>query len=280
MKERLSAAGSCLLILILVPYLLTIFINGPQSCLQNKKADAEEFLPFLVSRQIPGDCKSETIKAQTVIARTNLYFQLQSSDLQTVLEKSIPEINENIWFLFLRNYKKFTEAAKETEDLVLTREGEFYPVPYHRVSAGITRSGTEVFHDEYYSYLEPVDSGQDKDSYDYLTSVYIEKSRLPKELEIKETDSQGYVLAVSVDGDLMTGETFRKEMGLPSSNFTIQEVGEEIRFLCKGEGHGLGMSQYGANILAKEKSSYQEILITYFPQFELERKTVVNEGRF
>ena len=82
---------------------------------------------------------------------------------------------------------------------MLTKDGEFYQVPYHKVSAGITRSGSEVLGEEY-SYLESVDSRQDKESYQYLTSVYVEKSRLPDKLEIGEKDSQGYVMTVFIDG--------------------------------------------------------------------------------
>lgn len=279
MKEHLSMVFSFLFLLLIVPYLVTIFINGPQSCLKSKNADPEEFLPFLVSRQIPGECDAETMKAQAVITRTNFYFQMQTKDMLTVLKESFQKHSDLIWFQFLKDYPKFTDAAEATEELVLTKDGEFYQVPYHKVSAGITRSGSEILGEEY-SYLESVDSRQDKESYQYLTSVYVEKSRLPDKLEIGEKDSQGYVMTVFIDGEGISGEAFAKEMGLASSNFSIQEVGEKIRFLCRGEGHGFGMSQFGADFLAEEGDSYKEILSTYFPQFELERKTVVNKGRF
>ena len=71
------------------------------------------------------------------------------------------------------------------------------------------------------------------------------------------------------DGRVLEGESFRKGMGLVSSNFTIQRIGKNIRFMCKGKGHGLGFSQYGGNALAKENKTVEEILSAYFPEMEL-----------
>src|SRR5699024_12409926 len=87
---------------------------------------------------------------------------------------------------------------------------------------------------------------------------------IPAELEIQEIDDSGYVISITADGSLLEGESFVRGMGLSSSDFTIQEIGGEIRFLCKGRGHGLGFSQYGGNVMAEAESSWEEVLSFYF----------------
>ena len=71
------------------------------------------------------------------------------------------------------------------------------------------------------------------------------------------------------DEDILEGEAFAQGMGLSSSDFSIQKVGGEFRFLCKGRGHGLGFSQYGGNQLAREGKNWKEILNTYFPLMDI-----------
>ena len=127
----------------------------------------------------------------------------------------------------------------------------------------------EVFHNEDDSYLRSVHSLVDKNAKDYLNSVYINKNVLTERIEIKSRDSAGYVTEILADGKVLEGEAFRKGMGLTSSNFTIQKSGKEIRFLCRGKGHGLGFSQYGGNEMAKESANAKEILQYYFPEMDV-----------
>ena len=134
----------------------------------------------------------------------------------------------------------------------------------------------EVFHNEDDSYLRSVHSLVDKNAKDYLNSVYINKNVLPERIEIKSRDSAGYVTEILADGKVLEGEAFRKGMGLTSSNFTIQKSGKEIRFLCRGKGHGLGFSQYGGNEMAKESANAKEILQYYFPEMDVLNIKYVN----
>ena len=134
----------------------------------------------------------------------------------------------------------------------------------------------ELFHNEDDSYLRSVHSLVDKNAKDYLNSVYINKNVLPERIEIKSRDSAGYVTEILADGKVLEGEAFRKGMGLTSSNFTIQKSGKEIRFLCRGKGHGLGFSQYGGNEMAKESANAKEILQYYFPEMDVRNIKFVN----
>ena len=75
------------------------------------------------------------------------------------------------------------------------------------------------------------------------------RDSLEEQLEILKRDSSDYVLEIRVGDQTVQGEEFREKLELSSSNFTIQELDGKLRFLCKGAGHGLGMSQYGANVM-------------------------------
>lgn len=268
MKGKLFAYVTGFFLLLLLPYLVTIFVNGMDAALLNRSLDVEVCLPAVVSLQIPGDYETETIKTQAIIARTNLYRRLFQKES---LEDILGELKEGLegdgnWHIFDAVYE---EAVRQTEGQVLSCQGELKLVPYHEISSGYTRDGAEVFHDEAYAYLESVDSSVDKESPDYLNSTYIAAQQMPRELEIMQTDSAGYVMSLRTEGNTLEGEAFRQGMGLFSADFSIQKIGGEFRFLCKGRGHGLGFSQYGGNELAKEGNTCQEILETYFPNMEV-----------
>ena len=75
------------------------------------------------------------------------------------------------------------------------------------------------------------------------------------------------------------GEELRDALGLTSSCFTVQDLGEKIRFLCKGIGHGMGMSQYTADQMGKEGKNYKEIITYFFPDLEIQDvKTVIGQN--
>ena len=92
---------------------------------------------------------------------------------------------------------------------------------------------------------------------------------MPSELNIEQRDASGHVVSLMADEDILEGEAYALGTGPSSPDFSIQKVGGEFRFLCKGRGHGLGFSQYGGNQLAREGKNWKEILGTYFPAMEV-----------
>ena len=82
-------------------------------------------------------------------------------------------------------------------------------------------------------------------------------------------DSAGYVLEVKVGEELQSGDTFRNTYGLASSSFELQSFSDSTRVITKGIGHGLGLSQYSANEMAKDGKSYQEILQYFYEGTEI-----------
>lgn len=272
MKKSFFPGVSGVLILFLIPYLMVILMNGLDTALLNRTFNVELLLPVIVASEMGSEYELEAVKAQTIIARSEFYRKLQekknlSSVLTQIREET--EFREGEILQALIENLNYEKAVTETESEVLAVDGKLQLTPYHELSAGRTRDGAEVLHSEEYAYLKSVESDMDKGSEDFLNSVYINQSVLPERLVIKSRDSAGYVTEILADGDILEGESFRKGMGLSSANFTIQKIGKEIRFLCKGRGHGLGFSQYGGNEMAKEKKSAEEILEFYFPEMEL-----------
>lgn len=275
MKKIFFSYIQFLPVILILPYLITILINGPESSLVMRTPDVESCLPVILSLQIKEDYEPEAVKAQAIIARSNVYRQMEEGkNIFDILEKTGEKLKDTYGIKDivskLESWEIYEEAVSETEDKVLTSEGELKLIPYHEISSGMTRNGQEVLHNEEYSYLKSVESSGDKTAADYLNSVYVSARQMPKKLVIKSRDSAGYVTMLLADENPLEGEAFRQGLGLSSADFTVQIVGSKYRFLCKGKGHGLGFSQYGGNSMAKEGSTYEEILKTYFPAMNLE----------
>ena len=91
-------------------------------------------------------------------------------------------------------------------------------------------------------------------------------------LKVASRDSAGYATEVCIGDTVMGGEAFREALGLSSACFTVEKKNGQVEFICRGWGHGLGMSQYGASRMALEGADYIEILQYYFPKYEIIKK--------
>ena len=264
--RRFGTSGFFIPFILLLPYVCTIVLNGADKALLLHSPEVEELVPLVLVAQLKGDYEDEAVKAQAVIARSEVYRRLEAGENEG-------EICGKIGFGKLLGMadklQQYSVAAEATAGQVLTYNGELKLVPYHEVSNGKTRDGEEVFHSGEYAYLKSVDSSQDKESPDYVNSTYVAASQLPAKLVIKKRDSAGYITALTADESWIEGETFRQGMHLASADFSVQKMGKMVRFLCKGKGHGLGFSQYGGNEMAKEGCRWEEILEAYFPEMEV-----------
>ena len=102
-----------------------------------------------------------------------------------------------------------------------------------------------------------------------FTGVVFSEEDILTQLVIDKRDSASYVTGISAGGITISGEDFRKRLGLNSACFSIGEADGKIRIVTKGLGHGLGLSEWGANELAKQGKDYIEILKYYFPNIEI-----------
>ena len=268
MKRKSVFNLSKILVFALLPYLSVSVINGSEGILLNYRPDSEVYLTAVLSCQISPDYELQTVEAQAVIARSNLFRKFAEEENRLDVLREMGKSIKNQWKWWISD-EIYEEAVENTEGKVLLVDGKLDLVPYHEISGGTTRDGETVFGSSEYQYLKSVDSSADKNSPDYFSSTYISERQLPKELEIKERDSAGYVLSLQADDKILEGEMFALGMGLPSSIFSIQKTGSKVRFLCRGKGHGLGFSQYGGNELAKDGSLWEEILEEYFPEMEI-----------
>ena len=270
MKGRKQSWVTKIFLLLTLPYLVTVFVNGPEAVSVNKTTDMENILPIILRGQISPEYQIETIEAQAVIARSNFMRKIQEQkDTGSILREISNNVKQNggVWKIPEVCYET---AVKNTQGQILTVDGELKLVPYHEISAGETRDGEAAFHDPQYAYLKSVDSSADKDATEYLNSTYVSEQQLPKDLTISLRDKSGYVQSLMADENILEGTAFASGMGIASPAFSMQKLDDRIRFLSKGKGHGIGFSQYGGDVLAKEGKTWQEILHIYFPLMEIE----------
>ena len=291
MKHQTGNIMLAILGMLLLPLGFTALISGKDAIEINKQKDMEVYLPLMLCREIPWDYEEEMLKAQAVLIRSSLYLRLENKELdQTELKENLENYkNKSQKEQYQMAYKRMEKAVNATKGQVISYQGEICSGVFHRVSAGQTREGSEVLQDTKMSFLKSVDSSQDIQSEDYLHGHYfteealkdrlleiypdIELSDQPltEQIVVEKRDSQEYVLEIRVGNLTVPGEEFRNNLELSSSNFTVQNLDGKIRFLCKGLGHGMGLSQYGGNELAKEGKTYEQILFTYFPDVILKK---------
>lgn len=283
-KEKDSVAF-LLLFFLLFPYLMTVFILGREACPLRREISLEEYVPAVTASQISWDCSKEAIKVQTVAVRSNLYVWKDTDKEDFVIKEAVKYIRKQDMNSFmLEKYQIFLEAARETRGQVLKQNGEAKEIPYHTLSGGKTRDGKEILGEEY-SYLPSVDTSKDIESPEYVKGCYFSREELEKKIknkypgfsldeeitvEIKDSDSADYVMEIRIGNQEFQGEEVRELLGLPSSCFTVQKLNGEIRFLCRGQGHGLGLSQYTAQQMSLEGKKYEEILSYFFPGLTIE----------
>lgn len=253
------------------------------------KQDVEGYLTGILAKQIPLDYQREAVKAQAVIARTALTLALET-DGQKLPESMSREEMLELWGQegFEQNYQQLEEAAQATKGEILLYNGTPIQPAFHAVSSGKTRNAKEAFLREDEPYLAGTDSGMDIPSPDFLKVVFLEQEEfadkikelcpeIPKDnvmdaVTVTQRDGADYAVQVTIGEKTVTGEEFRNCLNLNSSCFYLKEVENKIRIVTKGLGHGLGLSQYGANELAKEGKTYQEILQYYYKDVSIEKK--------
>lgn len=280
MLKRIKKFGSIVIIILLLPYVVTVFINGVDIKSSNRtdaiyirtgtsQTSFDEYCMGLLAKELPEDYDKEAVKAQAVLIRTNVYKQLAEKGRHVVFEEEAWSVKdmEKYWSVsdYSRNYRQVTEAWEETKDEVVTYENSFALTPYHKLSNGKTRNGNEVLNSEAYPYLASKDCPQDIEAEEQISSTTVSKM----ECEVTASDSAGYVKSVKSGAISYTGEDFRKTYGLLSSSFSVQVQKEKLKITTQGIGHGLGMSLYTANKMAEEGKKYRDIISFFFEGTEI-----------
>jgi stage II sporulation protein D len=245
--------------------------------------DIEQYLVGVVASQIPINYEKEAIKAQCVIARTSVIKKIGSRDSINTSEMNLEYMNmvemEQYWGYdkFYENYNKLEGIVKETKGEIIEYEGKPIEAAFHAVSIGTTRNGASAMKSEEYPYLKSVKSEKDVESKDYLKAVTLSFERMTELLEmdvttmpeVLEKDELGYVEKIKINNEVISGEKFRKSLSLPSACFELKQATNGVKITALGKGHGLGLSQYGANEMAKEGKNYKEILNYYYQNISI-----------
>lgn len=265
MLQRIKKAFAILIIIVLLPYIITIFING-KKVESGKETDGMNALLrdhciSVLAKEVSEDYEEEMLKVQAILVRTTVYKEVEEKGEEIVKQEKFGYVGdiEDSW------YRKLKDVWQETEGQVVMYGEKLALVPFHQVSNGKTRVGSEVLGSEEYPYLKMKECPKDVEAERQMESKFIEV----KGAKVTAYDSAGYALTVSVGEETISGESFRDTYGLASSCFELQEFEANTRALTKGVGHGLGLSQYTANEMAKEGKKYKEILAYFFEGTEV-----------
>ena len=284
MKQKIKKIGAVFVIIVLLPYIVTIFMNGKsmetnqngkngyikvETKVGTKEIPLEEYCIGTLAKEIPVDFDLESLKAQAVIVRTTIYKKIEEEGEKAVMKERFFTKSDmkNQWgrSAFQKNYKKMKQAWEETDGQVIMYNGQLAMVPFHQLSNGKTRVGKEVLGSDAYPYLQMKECPKDVEADGQMESRLIKVSGAT----VASQDSAGYVTGVKVGEETVTGETFRDTYGLLSSCFELQDFEGKTRVTTKGVGHGLGMSQNTANEMAKAGKKYNEILQYFYEGTEL-----------
>lgn len=277
--HRYGQLFSTVVAIILLPYIVTVFINGPavltgaevgedylfvEADGKSREIPVEEYAIGILAREIPVTYEKEALEAQAVMLRTRMYKQITEEGKTSIFTDKYFEEKEMRKQWGRVKYEKYRAALRDvwqaTEGQVLTYGDVLITTPFHQLSNGRTRSGNEVFGGEGYPYLQIRECPKDVEAMDQTQTMLIEKG----DYEVISTDSAGYVLQIREGEKTITGEEFRQEKGLASACFALQEYEDKIRVTTQGNGHGIGLSQNMANEMAKEGKTHEEILAYFF----------------
>lgn len=277
--HRYGQLFSTVVAIILLPYIVTVFINGPAVLTgaevgedylfvevdgKSREIPVEEYAIGILAREIPVTYEKEALEAQAVMLRTRMYKQITEEGKSSIFTDKYFEEKEMRKQWGRVKYEEYRAALRDvwqaTEGQVLTYGDVLITTPFHQLSNGRTRSGNEVFGGEGYPYLQIRECPKDVEAMDQTQTMLIEKG----DYEVISTDSAGYVLQIREGEKTMTGEEFRQEKGLASACFALQEYEDKIRVTTQGNGHGIGLSQNMANEMAKEGKTHEEILAYFF----------------
>lgn len=272
-----------------------------------KKMDLEEYITGVVAAEMPASFHIEALKAQAVAARTYTVNRMQSygaapnrhhpeADVCTDSTHCQAWISQEQFKKNLRKkfgffgYKKYMEkidnAVEDTRGLILVYDSQPIDPLFHSTSGGRTENSEDVFCSKV-PYLKSVSSPYEDHSPKMDTQIVMEISEfvkilkgkfngiklnekdVPDAIHVMQVSDGGKIINIKVGNKVLRGRDIRAALNLNSTNFNIKRDGDSVIINIKGYGHGVGMSQYGADGMAKQGSNYKEILKHYYTGIEI-----------
>ncbi len=253
----------------------------------------EEYLMGVVSGEMPASYGLEAVKAQAVAARTYTLYSIQHGGCKTNPKADICTSSSccQTYNSEKREHQKWgdkytyyhsviAKAVMDTAGEVLLYHGKVIDAMYHGASGGWTENSENVYSNAI-PYLRSVESAHEIGSRQtgevrLSRAAFVEKVNgarpnahmtlegLDEQLKILSLFPSGRVEKMQLNEDVITGRTARKIFGLDSAMFALELTDSEVIFHTKGFGHGLGMSQAGANGMAADGADYRTILTHYY----------------
>ncbi|RKD21965.1 stage II sporulation protein D [Caminicella sporogenes DSM 14501] len=269
-----------------------------------KEVELEEYVKGVVASEMPATFELEALKAQAMAARTKALYQKIKygpkgnpahpgaevcDDVHCQVYRSrekLKEIKGEKWFK--KYWPKIEEAVESTRGLVITYNGKLIDPLYHSTSGGRTENSEDVF-ETMAPYLRSVDSPYEQSSkhlestvvistkefVSKINSVYkdsgLKSSNIVDSLKVLERTEGGDVKRIRIGNKVLSGRKIREILGLRSADFQIIVSGDKVTIKTRGYGHGVGMSQYGADGMAKRGYKFDEIIKHYYQGVEIEK---------
>lgn len=251
-----------------------------------KEIPLEKYIIGVVSGEMPINFEKEALKAQAIASRSYALYHMNGKEYDVTNTTSNQvyltddELKEKWNEKYDENIKKITEIVMETEGKYLTYNGEIVNAMFFSTSVGMTENSEEVFISEV-PYLRSVSSSWDesspvftsevtmelKDFYNLLNIEYNETLKI----EVLERTSTGRIKKIKINDIELNGRDVSSKLKIRSNYFEITQNKNTVTINTKGFGHGVGMSQYGANGMAKEGYKCEEILKHYYEGTEIEK---------
>lgn len=264
-----------------------------------EELDLDEYLYGVVSAEMPANFEVEALKAQAVVARTYTIYKVinnngkhegadicdDSNCCQAWISK---EDRFAKWEESKRqnNWNKITDCVNRTQGKIITYNGEPINAFFHSNSGGITETTANVWGGTGYPYLQTVETAGEDAYSQYYSEVTLSKQTFIDKIREKHPDFQinfedidcikvleytdaNRVKKIKIGNLELSGVEVRTLLGLKSANFKISMQGDNLKFEVTGYGHGVGMSQTGADSMAKSGSTYEEIIKHFYVGVEI-----------
>ncbi|MFC0187018.1 stage II sporulation protein D [Fictibacillus aquaticus] len=248
----------------------------------------EEYVAGVVASEMPANFEVEALKAQALTARTYIVNRLMnkgSSDavpagaivtdtVQHQVYASDGELKQHWGKDYKKNMEKIIKAVNETSGKILTYDGKPINASFFSTSNGYTENSEEYW-DNPYPYLKSVKSPWDEKSPKFKETTEMSVRQVERLLgvklssdgeigKVKKKTTGNKIAQYQIGKKTFSGREIREKLKLRSSDFSLKRKGKVVLVSTKGYGHGVGMSQYGANGMAAEGKSYQEIVKHYY----------------
>ena len=255
----------------------------------------EDYVTGVVAAEMPAEFRLEALKAQAIAARTFIVRRLDASDTSGVPSGAADVTDTVSHQVFIppdqvkadwtrlgkaKEWEKLQQAVRESRDTVMTYQGKAITASFFSTSNGYTENAEDVWGNAV-PYLQSVDSPWDKNlAPGFKQTVTMKRNEILQKLnldaipvtaqkggswmEVLSTTKGHRIKEMQIAGETFSGPEVRKLLGLRSSQFSWKTTGDEIQITTYGYGHGVGMSQWGANGMAQEGHTATQILKHYY----------------